>query len=253
MSAQQGWNEDLGLLLKALFVPTAPRILNTPWRRLGAGFALHTSVMGNEISHRRYSCRKFRRFERLRSEERTSVSDMSDVPMAQPARDGGFWGSVTHPENEEPQGAAAGLSSKEQGRKREMASCCPPVAQGMVRSTELQEPGEAQPPAGQAEEAGDNPPTINPDGKLCAPTQERPARAEPAEGHTEVTKRDFPLQPAVEMGAGEVEAAQGTVRSSSGLHKSPNTRMSPICRWLKRLKPPAEKPKPKPGAVSSQE
>lgn len=164
-----------------------------------------------------------------------------DVPTAQPAQSEGFGGNMSHPENEKPQGAAAELHSQEQGRKREMASCSPPVDQGMVRSTELQELGEA----------GDDPSAINPDGK----TQERATRAEAAGGHTAVTTQDLPLQPAVEMGAGG-DTEQGTVKSSSGLHRRPNTRVcraSPLCRWLRKLKAPAEKPKAKPGTATSQE
>lgn len=235
MAAQQGWHEDLCVLLKALLVPR-------PWRFPGGGCEQdQLCTMGNEISHRRYWCRRFRRFERLPAEERT---DVSDVPTAQPAQGGRSWSSGSPPENEKLQGAAAGLYRKEKGRKKEMASCSPPVAQGMRRSSELLQIGEA----------GDNPPATNPAGK----TQGRAAGAEAAGGHPEVTTRGSPLQPAVTVGAGEVQSKQGTVRSSSGSQQRASTRVSrarqcKLCRWLQHLKTSREKPKAKAGAVSSQE
>lgn len=198
---------------------------------------LHSLAMGNELSHRRY-CRRFRRFERLPAEEGPAVPhvpDVPDVPRAQPAQGEGFWGSGSPPEKEEARGAAAG-----RGRKRAMALFCHSGSQGMLRSSELQE-------------AGRDPPALNPDGKTPALSQ---GRAEPAGGHTEGTTGDFPLQPALEMGAGEEESKQGTVKSSSGSHKRASTRQcraSPLCRWLRNLRSPAEKPAAKPGAASSQE
>lgn len=73
-----------------------------------------------------------------------------------------------------------------------------------------------------------------------------------------MTTRESPLQPAVEVGAGEVQSKRGTVESSSGSLQRANTRVNRarqcmLCRWLQNLKTPGEKPKAKPGAVSSQE
>lgn len=178
--------------------------------------------MGNEISHGR--CR---RFERLPAEERTDVPDVPAVPRAQPAQAGEFWDSESHRENETAPSDAAGMDSKEQERKREMASCSPPGLLAVVRSSEL---------------LGGT----NPGGKTQGT----------AGGDTEVTRRDIPVQPAVEMGAGALQTKQGMVKSSSGLHRRASSRVcraSPLCRWLKKLKTPAEKPQGKPGAGTSQE
>lgn len=193
-------------------------------------FAPHTSAMGNELSHRRY-CRRFRRFERLPAEEGTAVPDVPDVPTAQPAQGEGSGGSGSPPEKKE-------LPAAGQGRSRAMALCSSHVAWAVLRGSGLQE-------------AGDDLPATNPDGKTPALSQ---GRAEAAGGHTEVTTGDLPVQPAV--GMAEEDAKQGTVKSSSGSHRrasSTQCRASPLCRWLRNLRSPAGKPKAKPGAASSQE
>lgn len=187
--------------------------------------------MGNEISHTRNRCR---RFERLPAEERTDVPDVPAVPRAQPAQPGEFWGSESHPENETTLSDAAGMDSKEQERKREMASCSPPGLLAVVRSSEL------------LVATGDNPPAANPGGEAQGA----------AGGHAEVPRRELPVQPAVEIGDGVLQTKQGPVKISSGLHRRPSSRVcraSPLCRWLKKLQTPAEKPQGKPGAGTSQE
>lgn len=224
LAAQQGWDEDLSVLLKALLVPS-------PAGFPGAGSAL---TMGNDISHRRYWCRKFRRFERLPAEEKT---DVPDVPTAQPAQGGSFWSSVSPSEKEKPQGAAAGLHSKEQGRKRkEKTLHSPSVVQGMVRNSELQ----------QLQDTEENLPAMNPAGKT--PTWGR------AGGHTGVTTRASPLHAAVELEAAEIQPRLGS--SSGAQHRASSrldrARQCRICRWLGSLKTPEGNPKAKPGAASSQ-
>lgn len=211
--------------------------------------------MGNEISHKRYCCRRSGKSERPTTvQENTAV----DLPVAQTALGAVLWSSVNHPPKEKSQDTATGMQNKDVGRESEIASSFLPVAQIMVRTTKLQDLGEAQPSTEQSEETENKPTTTSPDRQTCTPTQERPESAQPAEGDTGVTT-DLPLQTAVEAGAGDAEDVvtdQATVESNSAVRKRPSHKLckpSPLCRWLKKLKSSAEKAKVEPDAVTSQE
>lgn len=217
------------------------------------GLLLYVFIMGNEISHKRYCCRKSRKFERL-----ATVQDnrAADLPIAQRA----LWSCVNHPPKEKSQDTATGMQNKDGGRESDIASSSLPVAQIIVRSTELQDLGEAQPSAEHSEDTENKPTTtMSPDRQTCAPTQERPAAVQQAKGDTGVTTTDLPLQTTIETGARDAEdevTDQATVASNSAVCRRPSHKLckpTPLCRWLKRLKSPAEKAKVKPDAITSQE
>ena len=211
--------------------------------------------MGNEVSHKRSCCRKSMKFERPATvQENRAV----DLPIAETALGAVLWSSVNHPPKEESQDTATGMKNKDRGRRSEIASSSLPVAQITVRTTELQDLGEARPSAEQFEENENKPTTTtSPDRQTCAPTQERPATAQQAERDTELTT-DLPLQTATETGARDAEDVvtdQATVESNS-IRKRLSDKLckpSPLCRWLKKLRSPAEKVKEKPDAITSQE
>ncbi|KAK4809372.1 hypothetical protein QYF61_008924 [Mycteria americana] len=212
--------------------------------------------MGNEISHKRYCCRKSRKFERPATVQENTVVDL---PVAQTALGAVLWSIVNHPPKEKSQDTATGMKNKDVGRESEITSSSLPVAQIMVRTTELQDLGEAQPSAEQSEETENKPATMmSPDRQTCAPTQERPATAQQAEGDTGVTT-DLPLQTAMETGARDVEDVvtdQATVESNSVVRERPTDKLckpSPLCRWLRKLRSPEEKAKVRPDAITSQE
>lgn len=212
--------------------------------------------MGNEISHKRYCCRKSRKFEKpVALQDNTAV----DLPIAQTVLGAVLWSSVNHPPKDKSQDTAAGMQNKDMGRESEMASSSLHVVRIMVRTTELQDLGEAQPSAEQSEGTENKPATtMGPDRQTSAPTQERPATAQQAEGDAGATT-DLPLQTTTETGArdaGDVVTDQVTVESNSAVCKRPSDKLckpSPLCRWLKKLKSPAEKAKVKPDAITSQE
>lgn len=213
--------------------------------------------MGNEISHKRYCCRKSTKFERLVTAQENTVADL---PVAQRALGAVLWSSVNPPPNEKPQDTATGMQNQAVGRGSEIASSSLPVAQITVRTTELQNLGEVQLSAEQAEETENKPTTtMTPDRQTCAPTQERPAMAQQADGDTGVTS-DLPLQSTTETGARDAEDVlmeQAAATSDSALvRRRPSAKLrkpSPLCRWLKKLKSPAEKAEGKPDAIPSQE
>ena len=169
-----------------------------------------------------------------------------DLPIAQTALRAVLWSRVNHPPKEKSQDTATGMQNKDVGRESEIASSSLPVARIMVRTTELQDLGEAQPSAEQSEETENKPTTMmSPDRQTCAPAQERPATAQQADGDTGVTT-DLPLQTAIETGAtdaDDVVTDQATVESNSVVRKRPSDKLckpSPLCRWLKKLKSPTE-------------
>ncbi|CAM9824555.1 unnamed protein product [Bubo scandiacus] len=211
--------------------------------------------MGNEISHKRYCYRESRKSERPASvQENTTV----DLPIAQTTLGAVLWSSVNDPQKEKSQDATPGKQNEDVGREREIASSSLSVAQITVRTRELQDLGEAQPSAEQPET--ENKPTtmMSPDRQTCAPTQERPVIAQQAEGDTGVTT-DLPLQTAKETGARNAEGVvtdQAAEEGNSATRRRLSDRLrksSPLCRWLKKLKPPAEAAKAKPNAITSQE
>lgn len=213
-------------------------------------------IMGNEISHKRYCHRKSRKFEKLVTlQENAAV----DLPIAQTVPGAALRSSVNHPPKDKSQDTAAGMQNKDIGRESEMASSSPHVVRIMGRTTELHDLGEAQPSAEQSEDAENKPATtMGPDRQTNAPTQERPATAQQAEGDAGATT-GLPLQITTETGArdaGDVVTDQATVESNSAVCKRPSDKLckpSPLCRWLKKLKSPAEKAKVKPDAITSQE
>lgn len=196
------------------------------------------------------------------SERLGTVQDntAADLPTAPAALGAVLWSCVNHPPKEKSEDAAAGMQNKDVVKESEEASCSLPVAQIMVRSTELQDLGEAQPSTEQSEEPENKPAaTVSPDRQTCAPTQDRPAAAQQAGGDTGVATTDLPLQSSVETRARGTEDAvtdQATVEGNSVVRRRPRAKLcrpSPLCRWLKRLKSPAEKAKVKPDETTSQE
>lgn len=212
--------------------------------------------MGNEISHKSYCCRKSRNFERPATEQKNTAVDL---PVARTALEAVLWSSEDRPPEEKPQDIATGMQNKDVGRESEIASSSLPVAQIRVRATELQDLGETQPCTEQSEEAENKlTATMSPDRQTCAPIQERSATVQRDKGDAGVTT-DLPLQTAIETGARDAEdvvADQATVESNSAACKRPSDKLckpSPLCRWLKKLKSSAEKPKVKADASTSQE
>ncbi|OPJ68140.1 hypothetical protein AV530_013669 [Patagioenas fasciata monilis] len=206
--------------------------------------------MGNEISHQRYCRGESGNFERLTTEQRTPVAD---PPVAQAAPGAVLWSSENHPPEEKSQDAVTGMQNEDVERENEIASSSLPVAQIMVRITELQDLGEIQPSAEQSE-TENKPVTPSPDTQTCAPAQESPAAAQQAEGATGLITVDLPLQ--TPTGAGDAEDAvteQAAVEIASVARRRTRCKPSPVCRWLKKLRSPAEKAQVKPKANTSKE
>lgn len=207
--------------------------------------------MGNEISHERYCCGESGKFERLTTEQRTPAAD---PPTARAAPGAVLWSSENHPPEEKSQDTATGTQNEDVGRENEISSSSLPVAQIMVRTTELQDLGQSQPSAEQPEQTENEPVTLSPDTQTCAPAQESPAAAQQAEGATGLTITDLPLQ--TPTGAGDAEDAvteQATAEITSVARRRTRCKPSPVCRWLKKLRSPAEKAQVKPKANTSKE
>lgn len=194
--------------------------------------------MGNEISHKRYCCRKSRNFKRQATEQGNAEGDIPVAPKAlgavlrsnlpkEKSQD-----NVKRTQNEDIENEIA--SSLEHLQKS--------VEQIAVQTTELQDLGEIQP---YTEETETKPATTMSPDTLCALTQGRAATLQPASGDTGVTKPDVHLQAAVETEARDVKevvTAQAPVEGNSVVCKRPRGKMckpSPFCRWLKKLKPSA--------------
>ncbi|XP_025927516.1 uncharacterized protein LOC112968940 [Apteryx rowi] len=248
--------------VKALLIPKSFSIPKALRRRPLVGLLLCISIMGNEISHKRWCFGNCKNSERQEAEQ---GSTEADPPMAQKAPMALLWNSVNHPPEEKPPDTAAGTQNKDTGRESEKASSSlqhvqKPVVRIMVQTTQLQDSAEAQPSAELSQETENKVATLlSPDRQTHAPTRERPATAEPAVGDTRVTKAYLPLRAAAETGARDAQDTatdQATAASNSLVCKRPSDKLckhSPLCRWLKKLKSSAEKSKAKPDAITSQE
>lgn len=213
------------------------------------GLLLHNLIMGNEISHKKYCCG-------TPGPAAEQSHPALDLPAAQSTPGAVLRSSASCPAKERSQITATGVQDKEVGRESEIASCSQPAAQVMERTTELQDLGEAQACAEQAEETANKPATtVTTDRQTCAPAQERPATAQRAEGDRGVMTTDFSLQAATKEGARDGEDGvtdQARMERNSVVSKR-LCKPSPLCRWLKKLKSPAGKAQVKPNATNSQE